>query len=369
MVVSDPRIEKLATVLVNYCTSVQPGDWVVVRSDVVALPLVEAVVDQIARAGGNPTVLLNSDGLDEAFLRAAGPEQLSWLSPLDELMAEQVDVRIAIHAASNTRALSGVDPQQQQIYQKARRKFSQRYMQRSAEGTHRWTLTNFPCQAFAQEADMSLRDYEQFVYAATYTDQPDPVACWQQVHDTQQRLVEWLAGKEQVVVRGPNVDLTLSIAGRTFANSDGKRNMPSGEIFTGPVEDSVNGWVRFTYPAIRGGREVEGVEFRFEAGKVIHASATKNEEYLLSQLDSDVGARYLGEFAIGTNYQIQRFTKSILYDEKIGGTIHMAVGAGYPETGSRNQSSVHWDFICDMRTDSEIWVDGELFYRNGQFQV
>jgi aminopeptidase len=172
-----------------------------------------------------------------------------------------------------------------------------------------------------------------------------------------------------VVVRGPNIDLTLSIAGRTFINSDGKRNMPSGEIFTGPVEDSVNGWIRFTYPALRGGREVEGVELGFEQGKVVRAGATKNEDYLISQLDSDPGARYLGEFAIGTNYQIQKFTKSILYDEKIGGTLHVAVGAGYPETGSRNQSAVHWDFICDMRQESEILVDGELFYRNGQFVI
>jgi aminopeptidase len=216
---------------------------------------------------------------------------------------------------------------------------------------------------------MSLRDYEDFVYAATFADQPDPVQSWRTVHDRQQQLVDWLRGKERVEVRGPNIDLQLSIAGRTFINSDGKRNMPSGEIFTGPVEDSANGWVRFTYPAIRGGREVEGVEFELRDGKVVQARATKNEEYLLSQLDSDEGSRYLGEFAIGTNYQIQRFTKSILFDEKIGGTIHMAVGAGYPETGSRNRSSVHWDFICDMRHDSEIRVDGELIYRDGQFLI
>ena len=216
---------------------------------------------------------------------------------------------------------------------------------------------------------MSLLEYEDFVYGATFADQPDPVQCWQEIHETQQKLIEWLAGKEQVVVRGPNIDLSLSIAGRTWMNSDGRRNMPSGEIFTGPVEDSVNGWVNFTYPAIRQGREVEGVRLKFEAGKVVDARAEKNEEYLISQLDSDPGARYLGEFAIGTNYKIQRFTKSILFDEKIGGTLHMAVGAGYPETGSKNRSSVHWDFICDMRQESEVWVDDELFYKNGEFQV
>ena len=303
------------------------------------------------------------------ILRSASENQLAWISPLDEVMAEDLDVRIVIRGASNTRGLTGVAPERQQIYQNARRTSMRTYMQRTAEGTHRWVVTLFPCPAYAQEADMSVHEYEDFVYGATYADQPDPVSCWQEVHDRQQKLVEWLKGKENVHVRGPNIDLTLSIAGRTFINSDGKRNMPSGEIFTGPVEDSVNGWVRFTYPAIRGGREVDGVEFEFVDGKVVRASAAKNEDYLISQLDSDEGARYLGEFALGANYQIQRFTKSILFDEKIGGTIHMAVGSGYPETGSKNVSSVHWDFICDMRQDSEILVDDELFYRNGQFQV
>ncbi len=365
----DLRAVKLAETLVHYCTNVRPGDWVLVRGHVAALPLVEQVVDQVARAGGNPTVQLASEELDEPFLRHASPEQLSWVSPLDEIMAEKLDVRIVISGASNTRALTAIDPQRQQIYQAARRKYQHVLMQRSAEGSHRWVGTLYPCLAFAQEADMSLSDYENFVYAATYADQADPTASWHRVHDEQQRLVDWLKDKEQVVVRGPHVDLTMSIKDRSFINSDGKRNMPSGEIFTGPVEESVNGWVRFSYPALRGGREVEGVEFEFRDGKVVKASAEKNESYLLSQLDSDVGARFLGEFAFGSNYQIQRFTKNILFDEKIGGTIHMAVGAGYPETGSKNRSTVHWDFICDMRTDSEVLVDGELFYKNGQFQA
>jgi aminopeptidase len=366
---ADSRLVKLADLLANYCTSVKPGDWVLVRGHVMALPLVEETVAAVTHAGGNPTVQLSSEGVDEAFLNAASDEQLNWASPLDELMAERLDVRIVILGASNTRALTGVDPRKQQLQQRTQRPFRQAYMRRTAEGTHRWVGTQFPCPAYAQEADMSLRAYEDFVYAATFADQPDPEACWQQVYDTQQRLVDWLKGKEQVVVRGPNVDLTLSIAGRTFINSDGKRNMPSGEIFTGPVEESVNGWVRFSFPAIRDGREVEEVEFTFQEGEVVSAKAAKNEAYLLSQLESDAGARYLGEFAIGTNYQIQQFTKSILYDEKIGGTVHMALGAGYPETGSRNQSAIHWDFICDMRNESEIWVDGELFYKNGRFQI
>jgi aminopeptidase len=216
---------------------------------------------------------------------------------------------------------------------------------------------------------MSLREYEDFVYGATFVDHDDPVAKWQEVHDEQQRMVDWLEGKNEVVVRGPNADLTLSIAGRPFINSDGKKNMPSGEIFTSPRETSANGWIRFTYPAIRGGREVEGVYLEFKEGKVVKATAEKNEEYLISQLDSDEGARYLGEFAVGTNYGIKRFTKSILFDEKIGGSIHLAVGSGFPETGSENISAIHWDFICDMQDDSEILVDGTLFYKNGQFKV
>jgi len=365
----DPRVEKLADILVNYCTGVQPGDWVMVQGGVLALPLLDEVVKHVVRAGGYPSIQLDADELQETELRESSPAQLEWIDPAGKLMIEQADVRIAIRAASNTRGLTGIDPIKQQIKQNAQRDLRLRFMQRAAAGEMRWVGTLFPTPAYAQDADMSLREYTDFVYAATYADQPDPVACWQAVHDTQQRLVDWLKGKDRVEVRGPHIDMTLSIQDRTWINSDGKRNMPSGEIFTSPVEDSVNGWVKFSYPAIRGGREVEGVEFEFRDGKVVTARAQKNEAYLLSQLDSDEGARYLGEFAIGTNYQIQRFTKSILYDEKIGGTLHMAVGAGYPETGSQNQSSVHWDFICDMRQESEIRVDGELFYKDGQFQA
>ncbi len=366
---TDPRIERLANVLVNYSVEVKPGDWVLVRGHVLAMPLVEEVVAHVLRAGGNPTVHLSNDRLTEITLREASEEQLKWISPVEKLLFDQMDCLISIRATENTRALTSIDPKRNQIAQLARRELMETYMRRSAEGSLRWVGTQFPCPAYAQDADMSLSEYEDFVYAATFCDREDPIAAWQQVHERQQRLVDWLKGKDRVEVRGPNVELTLSIKDRVFINSDGKKNMPSGEIFTGPVEDSVNGWVRFTYPAIHAGREVDGVEFEFKDGKVVKASATKNEEYLLSMLDSDPGARYLGEFAIGTNYGIQRFTRSILFDEKIGGTIHMAVGAGYPETGSQNRSSIHWDFICDMRQDSEIRVDGELFYKDGQFQI
>jgi aminopeptidase len=185
----------------------------------------------------------------------------------------------------------------------------------------------------------------------------------------QQSKVEWLKGKQQITLQGPNIDLSLSIDGRKFINCDGMYNMPDGEIFTGPVEDSVNGWVRFSYPSIVGGRSVSGIELKFEQGKVVEGRAEQNDDLLQAQLNTDAGARYLGEFAIGTNFGINRFTGSILFDEKIGGTIHMAIGMGYPESGSKNTSAVHWDMICDMRQESEIRVDGDLFYQNGQFVV
>jgi aminopeptidase len=265
--------------------------------------------------------------------------------------------------------LSAIDPSRQQIAQVAQSELMGVYMERSAAGELRWVGTLYPTNAHAQEADMSLEAFENFVFRACHADKEDPVAEWLAVRAVQQQLVDWLLGKEIVTVKGPNVDLQLSIAGRTFINSDGKRNMPSGEIFTGPVEESANGWVRFSYPAIVAGREVSGVELRFEDGNVVEAKAQKNEEFLLKTLDTDAGARYLGEFAVGTNYAIDRFTKSILYDEKIGGTIHMALGRGYPETGSKNVSAIHWDMICDMRDGGQIWVDDELFYDSGEFVV
>jgi aminopeptidase len=363
----DPRTTKLAETLVNYSVGIQPGDWVWIRGSALAEPLVTEVVRLVTCAGGNYTVTLNQESLDEAFLENADEAQLQWIDPTEKILWEQIDALISIRAVQNTRTLTGINPEKQRLQQMSRRELVDTYMRRSADGSLRWVGTQYPCQAYAQEADMSLNAYTDFVYQATFADQPDPVARWQEVHQTQQRLVDWLSGKQQVTVKGPHVDLSLSIAGRTFINSDGKKNMPSGEIFTGPVEDSANGWVHFTYPAIRGSREVEGVRLEFTDGKVVRATAEKNEDYLISQLDIDAGARYLGEFAIGTNYGIDRFTKSILFDEKIGGTFHIAVGAGYPETGSLNKSSLHWDFICDMRTESEIRVDGELFYQNGRF--
>ncbi|MFN2145668.1 MAG: aminopeptidase [Anaerolineales bacterium] len=367
---SEVRMKKLADVLVNYSVEVKPGEMVYINSSIVAMPLLKEVYKHVLKAGGYlMSTNLYQDDLNEIYYKEANDDQLAWVSPTSKMLYEKADVMIHLRGSENTRALSGVDPKKQAARSMATRGLTETYMTRSANKELRWVLTDFPCPAFAQEADMSLSDYEDFVYSATYADKDDPVKEWLRVHDEQQKVVDWLKGRKTVTVKSPNADLTLSIEGRTFINSDGKKNMPSGEVFTGPVEDSANGWVRYTYPAILQGREVNGIYLEFKDGKVVKATADKNEEFLLSQIDIDEGARYLGEFAIGTNYGIKKFTKSILFDEKIGGSFHMALGAGYPETGSVNKSSIHWDMICDVQTDSEIRVDGDLLYKDGKFMI
>jgi aminopeptidase len=366
---ADLQTLRLARLLVDYSVDVQPGDRVAVISQPAAAELVLPVYERILERGGHPDVALSLPGMDAAYYRIANEAQLAYISPVERLFFEEYEALISIRAASNTRELNSVDPARQATRRKAMRPVRQRYMERGATGELKWNGTLYPTPAYAQEADMSLRDFADFVYGACFCDQDDPVAKWQQVHAEQARIIDWLRGHDQVRVVGPNADLTLSIKDRVFANSDGHHNMPSGEVFTGPVEDSANGWVRFTFPAITEGREVDGIALVFEDGRVVKASAKKNEAFLHQMLDTDEGARYLGEFAIGTNFGIQQFTKNILFDEKIGGTFHMAVGAGYPETGSLNRSAIHWDMICDMREGGEIWVDGELFYEKGAFVI
>jgi aminopeptidase len=366
---TDPRLKKLADLLVNYSVNVQPKEWVFINSYLAAEPLVSEVQRAVLEAGGYPQVMMASDTIVENSLKYANEDQIKWIPPTIKMIYEEVDVLIVLRAFHNTKYLTGIDPEKLQLQSQATQPLLKTYMERSAKGELKWTVTQYPCPAYAQDADLSLSEYEDFVYKATYCDKDDPVAEWERIHAEQQRVVDWLKGKKKVVLKSPNVDLILSVAGRTFINADGTNNMPSGEVFTGPVEESVNGWVKFTYPAIEKGNEVTGIRLEFKDGKVVNASADKNEGFLLAMLNSDEGARYLGEFAIGTNYGITKFTKSILYDEKIGGSFHIALGAGYPETGSKNVSSIHWDMICDIRQDSEIRVDGELFYKDGKFMI
>lgn len=363
------RINKLASILVDYSTKVQPGDRVMVEATTAAESLVRSVYRRILERGGQPHLLLSLPDQDEIFYSLANNDQLDFVPTFEKLAADQFDVRIRIYSQTNTRALTGVDSQRQTRRQKATAQVQQAIMKRSAAGSLRWISTQYPTEAYAMEAEMGHNAYQDFFFQACHADEatPDPIAYWKKIQQEQGQNIARIEGHDSVTLQGPDVDLRLSIKGRRFINSCGIHNLPDGEIYTGPVESSLNGWVRYTYPAIFNGREVEGIELTFENGRVVKASAKKNEDYLLAMLDIDPGARYVGEFAIGTNFQINRFTHNILFDEKIGGTFHMALGMGYPETGSLNQSVIHWDMICDMRTDSEIRVDGELFYRNGQF--
>jgi aminopeptidase len=243
-------------------------------------------------------------------------------------------------------------------------------MERGARGEFRWVTTIFPAVGHAHDADMSLGEFEDYVYRACHVDgEDDPIAYWRAFGDHQARLAEALAEHDRVEIRGPDCDLRLSIAGRRFISSCGTHNMPDGEIFSGPVESSVEGWARFSFPAVHKGNEVEGVELTFQQGQVVAWRAARNQAYLEQMLNIDAGARYLGEFGVGTNRELQHLTRNILLDEKIGGTIHLALGAGYPDTGSRNHSAIHWDMLCDMRTASEIRVDGDLVYQNGEFTI
>ena len=366
---SDIRRKRLARLLVAYSTRVQPGDWVGILGDFGALPILRDIHEAVVDAGANPTLLIDDARMGRYFLRNASDAQMDWIDPSLKRYVDEADVYIRATAPQNTRAMTSIDAGRMQRQRRAQSEILQTRLRRAANGDFRWVGTLYPTEASAQEANMSYEEYEDFVYGACFCDRDDPAAAWLELSEMQQHKVDYLAGKDRIRLRGPHIDLELRIGGRVFINSDGRRNMPSGEIFTGPIEDSVNGWVRFSYPAIVGGRAVSGIELKFEDGKVVDASAEMNDDLLHAQLNTDAGARYLGEFAIGTNFGIDRFTGSILYDEKIGGTVHMAIGMGYPETGSQNTSAVHWDMICDMRQDSEILVDGELFYKDGAFTV
>jgi aminopeptidase len=366
---ADLRVGKFAQILVDHSARIQPGDRVAIEATTAAQPLVRALCATILERGGHPYLLLELPDQDELLFAHAKDEQLDVIPPFRKLAYEQFESRIRVHSVTNPRALSGIDPVRQRRRAKALSPILEAQMRRGAEGAFKWVTTLFPTEGLAMEAESSLKNFEDFVYRAVHADDADPVAYWNKVQKSQARIIERLEGRNQVVLRGPNVDLSLSIKGRKFMNGCGQNNMPDGEIFTGPVEDSINGWVRFSFPAIHGGTMVEGVELTFTNGKVTTATATKNQNYLLEMLESDPGARFVGEFAIGTNFEIDRFSRNILFDEKIGGSFHMALGASYPETGGKNKSMIHWDMICGMKEDAEIQVDGDVIYKNGKFTV
>jgi aminopeptidase len=367
--VTDKRVQKYAEILVDHSARITEGDRVLIQGTTAALPLIEALYALILERGGHPYTELKFPDQDRVFFEKANKDQLAQTPILRQLAYDQFESRYNIHSLTDLDAMRDVDPDKQRVHNQATASILESQMRRGAAKEFKWVTTLFPTQAYADQAGMSFSDYEDFVFSAAHADDKDPIAYWNKVKTSQAKIIEKIQGHNEVVLRGPNVDLKLSIKGRTFVNACGEHNLPDGEIYTGPVENSVNGWVKYTYPSVSSGRVVEGVELRFVDGKVFHAAAKKNQPFLLQMLETDPGARYVGEFAIGTNFEINRFTGNILFDEKLGGSFHMALGAGYPETGSQNKSQIHWDMICDMREDSEILVDGDVIYKNGQFTI
>lgn len=364
----DPRIEKLADVLVNYSVGVKSGQSVRITGSPVAQPLIVELYRKVLEAGGNPLVRVTPDELGEIFYKTASEEQLRYFSPITIYEIEQVDCSIGVWADQNTKSLTGCDPKKIGIAQSARKRYMEIFLKRAAEEKLHWTGTQFPTNAAAQDAEMSLAEYEDFVFRAGLLDRPDPVAAWKQISDRQQRLVDLLNGKSDYhVVASNGTDVRMSVAGHRWINCDGHENFPDGEVFTGPVIDSVNGTIQFSFPAVHHGREVQDVRLVFKNGNVVDASASKGEDFLISMLDTDAGSRFLGECAIGTNYQIRQYTRNTLFDEKIGGTVHFALGAGYPETGNSNQSGLHWDMVVDLREGGYVEIDGSKINVDGKF--
>lgn len=365
----DIRVEKLADLLVNYSVEVKGGDSVIIEGNTLAEPLVKSVYAKVLQAGGNPLLMIQPTSAEEIYYKYASKEQLQHVSPPEKLVIETYDARFVLWGIENTKALTSVDPAKTVLHNRSRRDLMKTSLQRAASGELRWVVALFPTNAPAQDAEMSLSEYEEFVYGACMPDMDDPIGYCKRFSARQQRIIDWLKGKKRVCVTGPETNLSFSIEGRGFINCDGKNNMPDGEVFTGPVEDSMHGNVYFSYPAIYDDREVTGVRLWFENGKVVKAIAEKNEQFLIKTLDTDDGARYVGEFAIGTNEGITKFTRQILFDEKINGSFHLALGAGFPESGGCNESAIHWDMVCDLRDGGEIQVDEQILYKDGKFAL
>jgi aminopeptidase len=351
-----------AKLLCGWCLDVQEGQVVLVRSTTLAADPLLAVQAEILDRGAWPVLRAALTGQEETFQTHAQDRHLDEVSALATAEVELADAFLAIQAPENTRALAAVDPSRLARQRRAAAPLLERRMQK------RWCGTIWPTSALAQDAGMSLTAYTAFLEGALFLDRPDPEAAWRELGARQQELADRLAQAEEIRIEAEGTDLRLNVSGRTWVNSDGKRNMPSGEVFTGPHEDSAEGTIRYTIPTGPAGVDVAGVELTFRAGEVVEARAERGEAYLREALATDPGATRLGELGIGTNDGIDRATGTILLDEKMGGTVHLAVGRSYPETGGTNESALHWDMICDLRAGGRLTADGETVMEDGAFR-
>ena len=363
-------IEKYARILVEYSTNVQKGDLVLIRAEShLCQPLVKEVYKQVLEQGGHPIVRCSVEGLSETFIKYANDEQLAYIDPVTKLEYEKVDKLISIGAPLNVKNMARANAQKMAKRSSATRDLSTLMLNRAAKGELAWVIADFPTNALAQEAKLSLDEYGEFIENACYLDLDNPIAKWKSICKEQDRIVDILNGTKKLHIIGEKTDITFSVEGRKWVSCSGLNNFPDGEIFTSPVEDSANGEIYFDFPAIYRGNESHKIWLRLENGKVVDAKAEKGEEFLLSMLDMDAGSRFVGEIAIGTNDRVKDVTGNILFDEKIGGSIHMALGASYPETGGKNESGLHWDIIKNMKENSKIFADDKLVYENGKFVV
>jgi aminopeptidase len=352
---------RFADLLAGYCLDVQPGQEVIVRSTTLAAPLLLECQRAILDRDAWPLLRVELPGATAAFHRHARDRHLDGFPEVSYAEAKKAHASLGIQAPENTRALAGIDPERLARAARGRKPLREQMLKR------RWCSTLWPTNAGAQQAGMSLDDFEAFVARALFLDQPDPARSWGELRTFQAELIERLSGVQELHVEAPGTDLTLTVKGRTWVNSDGKRNMPSGEVFTGPHEASANGRVRFGVPSSPSGVDVAGVELEFRDGLVVAAAAERGEDYLQRALATDPGARRLGEIGLGTNFGIDRPIGATLFDEKIGGTVHLALGRSYPETGGKNESALHWDLICDLREGGRLTGDGAVLAQDGRF--
>jgi aminopeptidase len=357
----DTRIRNLARTMAGYCLSAKPREVFAINASAAAAPLVEALNEELLKCGAWPLLRMVPDGAADAVFFHGQPHHFDEVSPADKAIVKTLAGTAFIYSSRNTRALAAVDPSLQGRMAIATRPIKDQMLKK------KWTLTLFPTEAYAQDAEMSLGAFEDFVYSATFSDENDPIKAWNALKVKQDKLVGKLEGAKEVRIVGPGTDLSLRVDGRTFINSPGIHNMPSGEVFTGPIEDSAEGEISYDFPVVNQGREIDGIRLVFRQGFVVEATATKNQSFLRGMLSMDPGARRLGELGIGTNFRIQRFIKNILFDEKIGGSIHLALGSSYPETGGVNKSGLHWDMIKDLRKGGELWIDGKCVQKDGTF--
>jgi aminopeptidase len=365
--VSDPRVTRLADLIVGYSLELQPGQVFRIDGLDAASPLALAFYRSGLLAGAYPYTNLSLEGTLELLLEHGSEQQIDYIAPQQWEEIEEIDAIATIWSETNTRALSRVDPARHAKYLAAQRRLHNRRWERIAAGEMRWCGTLFPTSAHAQDAGMSLSTYEDFVYSACHVDTDEAAEHWRLVAASLRARAQELNSVKELRILGPDTDLRVSVDGRTWISAEGTYNMPDGEVFTSPTETATEGEIRYTFPAIYHGREVEDIRLRFEGGRVVHAEATHGDDYLKTLLAMDDGARILGEVAFGLNYEIDRFTRNILFDEKIGGTMHLALGSAFSQAGGSNISGLHWDMICDLRADGEVYADGELIWRAGRF--